>query len=254
MKPANQGGSTGHVVAAGDGHDAAAMEPADQRREHPRYLWGLDAELLAAMEPTDQRREHLTASQTAASPSRRRNGARRPAAGAPDEPLDEPAGPPRPQWSPPTSGGSTSWASTASSYIRKVPQWSPPTSGGSTGGAGGVPLDPVLAAMEPADQRREHGPRPLAPSGAQDGAAMEPADQRREHAERRARFRNGHVAAMEPADQRREHPVEMTYASGTEKPQWSPPTSGGSTSRGVESLISSSLPQWSPPTSGGSTC
>src|SRR5437773_2613193 len=84
--------------------------------------------------------------------------------------------------------------------------------------------------MEPADQRREHPARSAAPSSPSARAAMEPADQRREHLERGNLDPGAVVAAMEPADQRREHtsgrsPRLRWYRA----PQWSPPTSGGST-------------------------
>ena len=110
-----------------------------------------------------------------------------------------------------------------------LPQWSPPTSGGSTASSFSSPRAAHCAAMEPADQRREH-----LVVGADLGAVV-----------------NG--AAMEPADQRREHKVSTMVMSSTVRPQWSPPTSGGSTFALTIAARLPVPPQWSPPTSGGST-
>ena len=84
--------------------------------------------------------------------------------------------------------------------------------------------------MEPADQRREHYGREAAARTA-DLAAMEPADQRREHPAAVGEIDVRRGAAMEPADQRREHLIPVRFASWAREPQWSPPTSGGSTRR-----------------------
>ncbi len=231
------------------------MEPADQRREHRRTA------RPARSRPAGCRNGARRPAAGAPWPPPRRsgrprcrNGARRPAAGAladqrvelrqQDHAAMGPADQRREHWAQNTSDGTATI----------VPQWSPPTSGGSTrclpGGrclpsrrrngarrpAAGA-LAPVRdhgrdaprAAMEPADQRREHPP-PRRSSCRGCTAAMEPADQRREHMRRGHWSRTDHGcrngagrpaagapagldrpdarqdrAAMEPADQRREH-------------------------------------------------
>ena len=82
-----------------------------------------------------------------------------------------------PQWSPPLNGGSTSPSPPPVTCTRRTqsPQWSPPLNGGSTccGPDEQQPGD-MLAAMEPAAERREHGPFPAARHVRVDAAAMEP--------------------------------------------------------------------------------
>src|SRR5438876_4907681 len=85
----------------------------------------------AAMEPADQRREHGRFPRYSTRGTQGRNGARRPAAGA---------------------HGNVPILFTA--FMK--PQWSPPTSGGSTRARRPDRPRTELAAMEPADQRREH--------------------------------------------------------------------------------------------------
>ena len=85
-------------------------------------------------------------------------------------------------------------------------------------------------------------------------AAMEPADDRREHLS--VRLQGGASpdhAAMEPADDRREHTFAYWHWPGTSWPQWSPPMIGGSTIKGRGDRITLFMPQWSPPMIGGST-
>src|SRR5579875_626122 len=109
-----------------------------------------------------------------------------------------------------------------------MPQWSPPMNGGSTMSASLEFGYISLAAMEPADERREHeeraprgwrwdapqwsppmngGSTPIRTHSPSNGAtaAMEPADERREHDDRLDALVWAFTAAMEPADERREH-------------------------------------------------
>ena len=60
---------------------------------------------------------------------------------------------------------------------------------------------------------------------------------------------------MEPADQRRDDfLVLVPCRPAAVTPQWSPPTSGGTTDAGAPQMRSqATVPQWSPPTSGGTT-
>jgi len=58
---------------------------------------------------------------------------------------------------------------------------------------------------------------------------------------------------MEPADQRRDDLTITRKIEPMYTPQWSPPTSGGTTNRWEKIPEDSWLPQWSPPTSGGTT-
>ncbi len=157
-----------------------------------------------------------------------------------------------PQWSPPTSGGSTALVTEAE--IRDVvPQWSPPTSGGSTARAGRADRADPGAAMEPADERREHlrgrHPRPgwrrrpqwSPPTSGGSTASYEVRAVGKDGPQwspptsgGSTLYRGRHAyrlpsAAMEPADERREHSTIETRRKAAAWPQWSPPTSGGST-------------------------
>jgi len=134
---------------------AAAMEPADQRRDDGPVAAAASASAAAAMEPADQRRDDQ-------------------------------------------QGDSLTIADDA------LPQWSPPTSGGTTGGH---------------LHRASRGPR----------AAMEPADQRRDDLARDPGAALALPAAMEPADQRRDDLRAIATFGRPSTPQWSPPTSGGTT-------------------------
>ena len=133
------------------------------------------------------------------------------------------------QWSPPSTGGNTSAASTLMAE-RSMLQWSPPLTGGSTRAGQGARNWRQGAAMEPADDRREHEQH-VERRQLRRRAAMEPADDRREH--RHAGF-HGAVeparAAMEPANDRREREGTSGGPLTIRGPQWSPPTIGGSTS------------------------
>jgi len=83
------------------------------------------------------------------------------------------------QWAPPLDDGNTGW-SYASSHASTVPQWSPPSDGGSTRRVPDVLGGESVSAMEPAPERLEHcggGARGVPGPG----AAMEPADEQREH-------------------------------------------------------------------------
>src|SRR5579875_2331693 len=77
------------------------------------------------------------------------------------------------------NGGSTEDAFIGMECICE-PQWSPPMNGGSTRGERGIPGRGREAAMEPADERREHQ-KGVYETTKQNDAAMEPADERREH-------------------------------------------------------------------------
>ena len=132
------------------------MEPADERRDD-RGLPGSyrrRVRMLAAMEPgrpsAGRRR-----------PQRAR--LRRSTVG--------------PQWSPPTSGGTT-WTALGTGPGRS-PQWSPPTSGGTTPQDRSI-VRPWSAAMEPAGQRRDDRQRGAPRFGDPRSAAMEPAGHRRD--------------------------------------------------------------------------
>ena len=161
------------------------MEPAVERREHPRVQLVSQDRDRAAMEPAVEQREHSTS-------------VRRRAIGI----------------------GS--------------PQWSPPSNGGSTDDAAGRAAAARAAAMEPAVERREHQPVRSGHVRRHRLAAMEPAVERREHHADRTSVVASGTAAMEPAVERREHPVDRRLGSCcTVKPQWSPPSNGGSTGDGA---------------------
>ena len=160
----------------------------------------------------------------------RRNGARRSKAGAPRVLHSRATISDAPQWSPPMKGGSTTptWLARHGRRIgrngaRRRKAGAPSTGTAST-------ADVSWAAMEPADERREHLRR-TRPASARAAAAMEPAHERREHWLRPAPPITAHgPAAMEPAHERREHRyVDRAHGRGDRPPQWSPPTKGGST-------------------------
>src|SRR5438093_3769288 len=68
---------------------------------------------------------------------------------------------------------------------------------------------------------------------------MEPADERREHLPANFRRSCCGTAPMEPADERWEHhPAFVLDVFRQGAPQWSPPTSGGSTPRGTGPSLS----------------
>ena len=170
------------------------------------------------------------------------------------------------------------------SSARQVPQWSPPLNGGSTGrpcigltpprssrngarrwtaGArpyGEPPLsERLVAAMEPAVERREHAARRCAVSDRGDMPQWSPplnggstactltCVSRPDHAPQWSPPLNGgsttvarawsaarSAAAMEPAVERREHRRRPAPARGRrDGPQWSPPLNGGSTARRI---------------------
>ena len=158
-------------------------------------------------------------------PARSRNGARRRSAGAPGALID------------------------AAVFWGVGPQWSPPTIGGSTGRSGHRPRCAGHAAIEPADDRREHlgsgGSNTwslaalqwsTAVRGLVDGpgrlAAMEPADDRREHGSTRPCGRTGLARRYGARRRLAGAPPNMnTLQRWIEQPLWSPPTISGSTPR-----------------------
>src|SRR5437870_71670 len=88
--------------------------------------------------------------------------------------------------------------------VSRAPQWSPPTSGGSTAVRLGDEDAEYSAAMEPADERREHSAGPTA--GGHRRSRRNGARRRAAGAPRAWNLDPGAVvAAMEPADERREH-------------------------------------------------
>ena len=137
-----------------------------------------DELLEAAMEPADQRRDDLVTA-----------GAR---------PVGLPAA-----MEPPTSCGMTRKNNLLAVYISQ-PQWSPPTSGGTTGAALDHRVVHVLAAMEPANQRRDDPSAVTRP-----GMLV--------------------VPQWSPPTSGRTMPRAYPIRLRATSPQWSPPTSGGTT-------------------------
>ena len=228
------------------------------------------------MEPADQRRDDAAvAGRSRRLRCHRRNGARRPAAGR--RRSSRPAAPARrrPQWSPPTSGGTTRHA-VRSAEQRHVPQWSPPTSGGTTAArADGT----CAGCCRNGARRPAAGRRPDAGRAAQRRAAMEPADQRRDDARHRTHRVDDHAAmepadqrrddrcvsqlpgcrcsraAMEPADQRRDDLSSTSRLDGIGRGRNGArrPAAGRPACTRPALARTLTMPQWSPPTSGGTT-
>ena len=203
--PPTSGGTTRRRNRHHDAQRNAAMEPADQRRDDRPHRVLEPGQPSAAMEPADQRRDDLLDGAVATvRAGTGRNGARRPAAGRLVPVMPAVASAMQPQWSPPTSGGTTSMDTRPARAHTAEPQWSPPTSGGTTVRRPRPGQHRDAAAMEPADQRRDDAhqvsrtttgrARPqwspptsggttcaaVAVAAVQAFAAMEPADQRRD--------------------------------------------------------------------------
>ena len=160
-----------------------------------------------------------------------------------------------PQWSSPTSGGTTAMRFPIGLSSMAPPQRSPPTSGGTThntrpgpGSARPAAMEPVNqrrddrrvrcrhepggpAAMEPADQRRDDNSPPLRAivgSGCRNGARRPAAGRQAVSGATAARPPCGRSGARRPAAGR---PFRLRGSSRFRAvvPQWSPPTSGGTT-------------------------
>ena len=135
--------------------------------------------VVAAMEPADEQREHRSGSGASWRSGSSRNGALRSdvrgAIGTTRQYIFQPW----PQWSPPLDGGTmkTTWWGTG---MEQQPQWSPPRRGGSTGLVNRPGEVERLAAMEPAVEGREHPVYRGAGHPAGRPAAMEPAVEGRE--------------------------------------------------------------------------
>jgi len=86
--------------------------------------------------------------------------------------------------------------------------------------------------MEPAVDRRDDQPVGFRPRVTEE-AAMEPADEGREHVRQPVRWHLPVHAAMEPAIDRRERPFQIATNLYAEKPQWSPPLKAGAPASGL---------------------
>ena len=86
--------------------------------------------------------------------------------------------------------------------------------------------------MEPAVDRRDDQPVGFRPRVTEE-AAMEPADEGREHVRQPVRWHLPVHAAMEPAIDRRERPFQIATNLYAEKPQWSPPLKAGASASGL---------------------